>query len=217
MAIISRPIGYGALAVLVAGVMWWLNDEPVKVSRPRPKTTLVAQAKQQKWDFPAELTSLHFDKPDRPTRNIFKPLIAIEKVVTVTDPSELMKVPASLASGESDWTYTGMVEVNGIRMALLENATTHVGGYVKEGETWKKSRIEHITSANLVVVGPDGNEETVYRFNANQTPKPKPPPDGGFHPMDLGPALKGMIGPNVEIVHDGSSKNSPAPMIRGEK
>ena len=109
-----------------------------------------------------------------------------------------MKVPSLLADGEADWAYTGMVEIDGVRLALLENATTHQGGYVRVGESWKKSRIVSVTMACLVVEGPDGKQTSVFRFNANKIEKPKPPPEGGFKPLDPSPALKGPIGLEIK-------------------
>jgi hypothetical protein len=138
---------------------------------------------------------VRFDKPKGLLRNVFKPLLAVERsAMTADELDEKMKLPASIAGGEADWAYTGMVEIDGVKLALLENGTTHQGGYVREGEVWKKSRIVRITMASLEIEGPDGTAETVFRYNPNKTPKVKPPPEPGFRPLDVNPALRGPIG-----------------------
>lgn len=215
MAILSRPVGYGSLAVLAAAALWWVNSDP-PTAQAKGSSTKPAPAKSsaQAWDFPIDEASIQFERPKDGLRNIFKPLLYVDKTGPKVEQEDLMKIPANLAQGEASWAYTGMVEVNGIRLALLENSSTHQGGYVKEGEFWKKSRIVRITSASIVLAGPDGNEETVFRYNPNFVPKVKPPADGGFTPVDLGPALKGPIGPNIEITRtDVAAKAAPPEFI----
>lgn len=199
MAIISRPIGYSLLLAALAGAIWWSNSDPVKPPKPNAKKGTSSKGATKNWEFPASEVALRFDKPEGKLRDIFIPLVYVDKSVIKSEQDELMKIPANMAGGEGDWAYTGMVEVDGSRMALLENGTTHQGGYVKTGDTWKKSRVVAISSASIVVEGPDGSQETVFRFNANQPPKPKPLPDAGFRPMDLSRALNGPIGSQIEI------------------
>jgi hypothetical protein len=199
VAIVSRPIVYSALAILTVAVYVWSNGGPDKAAKPAVHKPATAKAAEPDWNFPPSETAVHFDKPEGKMRNVFAALVQLDKSTINPEESEIMKVPANLAQGDANWAYTGMVVVDGVKLALLENSSTHQGGYVKEGEIWKKSRIKQITTESIVVVGQDGSETTVIRFNANATPKPKPPPDAGFRPMDL-PNLKGVIGsPQVEI------------------
>ena len=173
---------------------WATGETPTKITKPAAAKSLGRKAAGQEWNFPASETSVRFKKPTAEMRNIFQALLYTERPMLGAEEEVLMKVPAALAAGEGDWAYTGMVEIDGVKLALLENGTSHQGGYVREGETWKKSRIAGITMASVTFVGPDGTDTTVFRYNANQVPKPKTPPDPGFRPMDLGPALRGPIG-----------------------
>ncbi len=206
MALISRPVLYGGLIALAGGAFWWASGDSPNAALKTASSKKVAKAGPQvDWTFPASETSVRFDPPKETVRNIFRPLLYVDKSAPKTEEDQLMKLPANMAGGESGWCYTGMVEVNDVKMALLENATSHQAGYVKEGEGWKKSRIVTITTQSIVVAGPDGSEQTVFRFNANETPKPKQAPDPGFRPLELGPALRGQIGPNIEITRDAIS------------
>ena len=202
MALITKPVAYGLFSIVALGLVWWAYSAPPATKRAAAKS-VARKSSEPDWSYPASETSVRFDHPAVKLRNIFMPLFAVDKPEVKVDEETLMKVPANLAQGESGWAYTGMVEVDGVRLALLENSSTHQGGYVKEGDTWKKSRIVRITMASIGVVGPDGIETTVFRFNANATPKPKPEPEPGFHPIDLGQALKGPIGPKIEITPEG--------------
>ncbi len=110
------------------------------------------------------------------------------------------KLPASVAEGDPNWTYTGIAEIDGKKYALLENGSNHQSGFVKEGETWKKSRVVQITPGSIALVGPDGIQETVLRYSPNpksgpEAPQPEASPQGGpgFQPMR--PNLGGLRGP----------------------
>ncbi len=184
--------------MLVAAVAFWATgSDAKKPPKSAPAKRTAKKSTLQDWTFPKEELAVHFDPPAGRARNIFSPLIAGEPSIEGEPDEELMKLPADLADGESDWAYTGMVEVDGKRLALLENGAQHQGGYVREGDTWKKSRIVRISMANLVIAGPDGTERTIFRYNPTQTPKPPPLPDPGFRPLDVNPALRGPIGLDI--------------------
>lgn len=208
MAGLSRTVVYGGLGVISVAMIWAFGGDPpakrTKASSPSAKLS-GKKSHEPQWNFAKEELAARFPKPVGQRRNIFKALVEVERPTLNADEEEIMKLPATLTDGEADWAYTGMVEVDGRRLALLENPSTHQGGYVREGETWKKARIVSITMPSIVLAGPDGEETTVFRFNPNKTPKPKPPPESGFRPMDLGSALKGPIG--VEL------RKEPAPAV----
>ena len=211
---VSRLLIYTCLAAAGIAAYVWSSGDPPKTNKPQSLSPVASKKSEDNWDFPATLTSTHFDPPTDPARDIFKPLLALDKATLLTEHEDLMKVPPNLAGGEADWAYTGMVEINGVRMALLENGSSHQGGYVKEGDMWKKSRIIKITSPSIDVVGPDGTEETVFRYNANATPKAKPPPDTGFKPLNPGPALKGLIGSKLDITPTAEAPAGAPPSIK---
>lgn len=188
---LSRP--FMTIAVLSLLVIAFLLLSPPTPSAPvattRKKPVKVADAG---WDFPPPDPKLHFAKPGRRGRNPFAPLVVADRAVPPPDAEkeDVVQIPAGLAGGEANWAYTGMAEVDGVRMALLENGGSKKSGYVREGETWKKSRIVGISSACIVLADEKGVSETVFRFNPNDPPKVKPLPEGGFQPT--GPIGAGL-------------------------
>ena len=197
----SRPLIYGSLLVACLALYMWASSEPEKGLKAPPKKTSASKSKDSDWIFPTAETSVHFEKPTAALRDIFKPLVAVDKdTLLKQQEAELLKsVPSKLAAGEANWVYTGMVEVDGSRLALLENSGTHQGGFVKEGDIWKKSKLLSVTSGNIIVASlTDGASATVYRYNPNEVPKPKAPPEGGFRPFDISKELRGPIG-NIDI------------------
>ena len=213
---VSRAAIYSLLGIFVIAALVYANGgEPDKIVKKEqlPKGSN-KRGVDADWNFPVAETAIRFEKPKGAIRNIFAPLIGDEKEAAKTDQDKLMKIPANLAAGEADWAYTGLAEVNGVKMALLENPSNHQGGYVKEGETWKKSRVEHITLESITIAGVDGSEQTVFRYNANLIPKLKPMPDAGFRPMDLSQALNGPIG--IQLSPGGVEADPPASRKRGK-
>lgn len=191
---LSRPMLYLLVgAVVIAAALKATEAEPL--AKPAPPRKRTVKAGEAGWDFPAQDPRQRFPKPARLTRNPFKPLVASERLATVNEPKikeDLVQVPSNLADGEGGWAYTGMVEVDGVRMALLQNSGTNLSGYVREGETWKKSRIVGISSPCVVFADEKGVNTTVFRYNPNDPPKAPAPPQGGFMPT-------GPIGGNLTV------------------
>src|ERR1043166_2554487 len=119
MAGISRPVGYSALAIVCVAVYMWSNSEPEKAAKTATHKTLTAKAAEPEWNFPKAETTTHFDKPEAKMRNIFAALVQVDKSTPNPDAEQIMKVPANLAQGDPNWAYTGMVEVDGVKLALL--------------------------------------------------------------------------------------------------
>ncbi len=199
MAAVSRPVIYLAVAgvAAVAFLLATKDDAPAPTAKAAPRRR-VAKAGAD-WDFPAPDPSLRFDKPRNAPRNVFVPLAAEQKPLPVLrEPigkDDLVAIPAKLAGGEAAWAYTGMVEANGVRMALLENKAKNLSGYVREGEYWKKARVVGISSPCIVLADEKGVNETVYRFDPNAPPKPKAEPGPSFGPGGVGAPLVGPIAP----------------------
>lgn len=195
---ISRPVGYFSLAaVAVFAYVWSSSDSTPPKATATAKHKSAAKGKEAGWDFPDTSDVAPFPKPKRSRRDLFAPLVMVEHVAPLVKPEEdLIKVPAALADGEGSWAYTGMVEVDGKRMALLENQATHVGAYVNEGQVWKKARIVAISVASVLMADEKGTVQTVYRFNPNQPPKEKA---GGIDPNARPLDLSGPIGRQFQI------------------
>ncbi len=188
---LSRPVVYFFLLALVACVVIWTSDSP---SGPPPVAQTKKKAKKADpgWDYPPQ-PPLRYTKPKPLARNVFAPLIHTEKIAKAPEAKDdLVQIPSNFADGESSWAYTGMAEVDGVRMALLENSTKKQSGYVREGEAWKKARVVGISTACIVLSDDKGETQTVYRYNPNDPPKEKPVTDGGFRPT-------GAIGGNLSV------------------
>jgi hypothetical protein len=198
--------------VIAAVAFWTTSPQQAKAAKNSPTKSNSRKSLDQDWNFPEAELEARFEKPRAFARNIFKPLLEPEQTSVTPEEQEIMKLPANFAEGEADWAYTGMVEVDGKRLALLENASKHQGGYVREGETWKKSKIVKITMGSIVLEGTDGSQTTVNRYNANAVPKEKPPAEGGFKPLDVGAALKGPLG--LQVNPTGGPMPESIPMKR---
>lgn len=214
MAVVSKPVLFFALFATAAAVYLWSSPETASAKTPPTTKKRVAKAKFDGWDFPPPEPAL--PKPKAIARDVFLPKVKVQRVVRLPSPGakeDLVAIPTNLADGEGGWAYTGMAEVDGVRMALLENSGTRQSGYIREGEDWKKAHVVGITTACIVLSDEKGVAQTIYRYNPNDPPKPKPPPDLGFQPLNpgglpTGPIGRGAIRPIV------STSNVPPPISR---
>ncbi len=194
----ARPLVYGLLVVL-AIVAYSLSSDAgstgskAPVSKPHAPAIARSDIEFDHADFVAR-----FDKPSLQMRNPFVPLVEIRTAGPSTS-GDLDHIPADLAHGEANWIFTGLAEVDGVRLALLENSQTRRGGFVKEGEIWKTCRVQTITSQSVVLLDLHGGRQVVMRLDPNKPAKPKAAPNAGVQPVTVPPALTGPIGPNLEI------------------
>jgi hypothetical protein len=177
------------------------DDAPARKSKPTKRKA--SQSEDDEKYVTAEM-ELKFDRPGGTVRNVFHPLVAVEKPEKAPPPpppadQDLTAIPAKVADGESNWVFTGMAEVDGVKFALLQNKSTQKSGLIKEGEYWRKSQLLSVSLDSLLFVGPDGNIQTVQRFDPNAPPKVKTETEGGFRPYNLSGTLAGPIGSDVEI------------------
>ena len=204
MASISRPVYYLMVGSVLAAVAWNLmpsDDAPVRKSKPTKRTN--KQSEDDSKYVAAEM-AMKFERPTSPVRNVFHPLVVVEKPEKTAAPpppadQDLKAIPAKIADGESNWVFTGMAEVDGTKVALLQNNSTKQSGLLKEGEYWRKSQLISISLDSILFVGHDGNIQTVFRFDPNAPPKVKTPTESGFRPYDLSGPLAGPIGTQVQI------------------
>lgn len=200
MAAVSRPVAFLAGFGLIAVVGLLLTNpapEPAKATAARRRTPVKKDGDD--WNLPAPDPKLAFAHLTGVPRNVFVPLVVPERAVGLpkaeVEKDDLVQIPGKLAAGEGAWTYTGMVEANGVRMALLENKGLNQAGYVREGEAWKTARIVGITSACIVLADAKGLTETVFRFDPNAPVKPKAETPPAFGPGGVGPSPVGPIAP----------------------
>ncbi len=217
---ISRPVSYGAFAALVLGFGYWNSLEPDKPAKTKSLDKVKATASADS-EFTSDDFSAHFDKPKQGARNIFVPLVKAESATLAAlpgqpNPEDQMKIQSTLAGGEANWAYTGIAIVSGEKLALLENTSLKQSGFIKEGDTWKASKVMTITRDTITLKGKDGSVQTVMRYNPFLLPKaaastdaPANPAGGnaGFQPVNPGAGMRGPIGQDIGI--------RPAPGGRG--
>ena len=216
MATLSRPVYYLMVGAVLAAVAWNLmpsEEAPVRKSKPTKRANQLVEDDSK---YVAAEMAMKFDPPAATVRNVFHPLVAVEKPDKAAPPpppadQDLTAIPAKIADGESNWVFTGMAEVDGSKVALLQNNSTKQSGLLKEGEYWRKSQLISISLDSILFVGPDGNIQTVFRFDPNAPPKVKTPTESGFRPYDLSGPLAGPIGAQVQI------RRIPADDHRGQK
>lgn len=198
---LPRAVVYCGLLALAGGLYFWSSDEPQpKDVANKPLATATNRTTRSSSAFLQADYNAHFEKPKVNARDLFLPAFkAPLATAQLPKPEDLVQIPPGLAKGDANWRFTGVATVNGTRMALLENNSSHQSGFVKEGESWLTCTVKRITPESLVLVDQDGIEQVVMRFNANATQKPPPVPESGLKPLDLGPTLNGEIGRNIQI------------------
>lgn len=206
---LSRPTVYGLLVVVAAAALWYSSDEPAKPAKKAPiKPGAASTQEKPKTDYTDADYMATFQKPEGKGRDLFQPLIR-SRTASLTNAAAQeapLKIPALLAEGDPNWAFTGIAEVDGQRLALLENSASHQSGFVKEGDPWKGAKIRRITPDSLTMEDQDGNAQVVPRYDPNQPEKPKATPSGGFQPLQFGDSLRGAILPDVRLEPDQASK-----------
>ncbi|AIE85989.1 hypothetical protein [Fimbriimonas ginsengisoli] len=203
MAVVSKPILIGGLILIGAAVVFVSNgqDAPKTVKKP-PKSHSKSLSKLES-EFTEEDYTTRFGKPNQKLRNLFSPLVVAEAPKTavvlptgpVEPPKDVDKIPAELADNDGNWVYTGFAQVNGKDLALIENSTTHQGGFVKQGEIWKKTKIIAISTGSIVLLDKDGKPKVILRYDPNR-PQPAQTPGGAPNSGSVQPVnpLQGPIG-----------------------
>jgi len=213
----SRSVVYGGLVVLTAASIFFLQgSEPDKATSGSHSVRAGVAAKPE--DVANSYRGPAFDPPQGTPRDIFMPKVkADERTGGPSGNDEPAKVPSALAGGDPNWAYTGFAEVDGQKLALLENSANQQSGFLKEGQHWKKATVLHITAQSIVFADENGVQDTVLRFNANQQPKPKPAPESGFQPVKVEPNLQGQIGQNIQALPQVSDGNFTIELNGGGK
>jgi hypothetical protein len=63
--------------------------------------------------------------------------------------------------GGGSWIFTGTAEVDGKRMALIENGTTGEGQFLQVGDAWGQYSVSSISDNTLRMRTPDGGVRTI--------------------------------------------------------
>jgi len=210
MTSLNKIFIWGGLSVAAAAFYFLSSDEAPALKKPVsiPHAAPVLDTDDQ---FTEADYHAHFDRPKAKLRNVFMAGSGTTEGETGLQPID--HIPGVFAEGDANWTFTGIAQVNGTTMALLENSQKHQGGFVKEGEHWKGSLVKRITSESIVMIDKDGSQQVVMRFNPNKPsknaatvnpslPGPLPPvggPQPGGPPPGMPPGFRGPMGGGVVI------------------
>ncbi|HEY0866509.1 MAG TPA: hypothetical protein VGE01_03985 [Fimbriimonas sp.] len=200
MAKISKPVLY--TMILAAGALIWVFATEPDPAPKRPARKAVANTTRKVTEtYLPEDYELRFASVNEAAKNAFRPLVVRRNTAMVASPPDPDRIPLE-AIGEPDWIYTGIVEVNGTTMALVENDSTGEGVYLRRGDRWKKVVVSSISDEALMLTGPGG---TPYRIKlgeregagAAEAPTPVSPPLQGVIGATPGvPALPGVVRSN---------------------
>ncbi len=191
MAKISRPMLYGGLVVVAVAAFLLTGEKP---AAPRTEKTKTKAAITKKTSlFTQEDYDASFDSVNETAKNAFQPLVKRERALTGTS-------PAALALGDPNWIYTGMAEVDGVSMALMENTVTQEGAFVKLGERWQGATVRRITPESITFDSPRGSQTILLESHRQfliEHAEDEPVSTGGmeFRPLPVDPGnLRGLIG-----------------------
>ena len=229
---------YGGIAVVGVIVYFVMgSDSPTPTAqKPPPAARGVKQAGQSilvKEDYDAHFQPVMFTVADKFVPLVFKgPSDSLLK--GGVSPTELT-IPTNFTGGEPNWAFTGVVEVDGKKSALVENGTNGGSIYLKPGQKWKTSTVKQITEQDkfgapesvLILRDVSGVEKPIQmqadvqaqmaKFTADQNElKPGAPgPVRNAPNAPLNPTMFGAIGGDVTIQNDASTTVIPVPGANG--
>ena len=182
-------MGLGGLALI--GVLFVLtggNDTPAS------KTVAVKSSKKLKSAGDTQYTDydtkVKFEPLRTASRDVFQPLIA--KPVLAVDLTNPGNISAALAEGEG-WAYTGMGEIDGRPVGIIENSKTGESDMLSLGQRWKRAKVRSISDYQLVLIDEKGKDVSVKMSAPDATPKTAAL--GTLPPVTIPPAaITGPIG-----------------------
>lgn len=194
MAKISRPILYVGLAAIGVIGYFMTEPEPTKqTSAPKPKAKVAKKQDTSKFlEVDYKITRADLPKLASLEKNTFRPIIARQSGL-----GELVQeggIPPDFAGGDGNWVCTGTAEVDGVRMALVENKSTGEGEFLKEGQTWKSAVVSKVLEDGVVMAGPGGNVISIMVLEEEYI-EPEPIVEPAV-PTSI-PGMNGPIGGNA--------------------
>lgn len=195
-AIYQKPVFWVAMVAIGVAGFTMTGEKPSTTSKGKPvskkKTTV---AKKGAEVFTEEDQNASFERVQVTFKNSFVPLVAKSGGIGGAD-GQANAIPASFSGGDGNWVFTGSVEVDGVRQALLENRKTQDGVFLRSGQRWKNCVVKRVLSDAVVIEGPSGEmtfglvtEENISGRMASNT-------GGSTAPMrvDNPPNFRGDIG-----------------------
>jgi hypothetical protein len=184
------------------------SEDTAKPRSKKPRAT--ASTSSKPGQFTDEDYKAKFPPLNSQARNAFMPIIA-RTGSTLEAAEGPTGIPADLADGETGWTYTGTVEVNGVLQALLENPTSGAGDFVQIGQVWKKARVVAIAPEAILLKGPAGIAKTIRLHGSTEFAAPS----GGMSPARVRPPISGPIGPLTVRPEQPSGRNGADALEEG--
>ncbi|MEQ1823758.1 MAG: hypothetical protein ABL949_14715 [Fimbriimonadaceae bacterium] len=152
---LQKPSTWVALAVLGGGAYFATGDSAKPSSGMSVAARKSSQSKKGEIVFTKEDETAKFDRITVPIKNAFNPVIASGSGISGAD-AAANAVPASYAGGDGSWVFTGSVEIDGSRQALLENRKSNDGVFLRAGQRWKSCVVKRVLADSVVLDGPSG-------------------------------------------------------------
>jgi hypothetical protein len=149
--------------------------------------------------FTKEDYTVTFPPVNSATRNAFMPV-----VMRQDRNGTAQAAPNALSAGGGNWIFTGTVELNGVKQALLENPATGEGAFLRLGESWNGYSVVTIRDDQVTVTSPTGQSKTI-KLEGEVVPAPNNAPSNA--PLTLNNPLSGPIGGNFGV----RALDNPAP------
>jgi hypothetical protein len=190
MAKISKPVLYTVLLGVAALIFVYATEPDPAPAGTGTKRTATKTVNKKADVYLPEDYKAKFASLNEVPKDAFHPLVVRKTSGTQASPPDPDGIPFDATGGEPDWHYTGLVEVNGTKMALIENDSTGEGVYLRRGDRWKKIVVSSISDEALILVGPGG---TPFRIKLGERGE-EPAAPTGTNPTPLQPPLQGVIG-----------------------
>jgi hypothetical protein len=199
MVKISRPILYLGLAAICMGAYYMTEPEQAKAKTTKAKPPVTRKADKgsiyTEEDFGAPMPRLAAVE-----KNTFEPIVARKSALSAMAPDG--GVPSDFAGGDPNWVCTGTAEVDGVRMALMENSQSGDALFLKQGDRWKNAVVSEVVSDGIVFAGPGGLVKRIGIQMESDEPEPEVA-ETTVPPVQV-PGFSGPIGPgNMNVTREG--------------
>ncbi len=192
---ISRPVLYMLLgSVAIGGYVFTNPDSVARKGATKKKTATVASNLPEGFTE-ADLTA-KFDRIPEPVKDAFVPIVVRTNSGGAETALSPNAVPSVLTGGDPNWVYTGMAEIDGIPMGLLENKVTGEGVFLKHSESWKMATVTGISPFSLILVARSGKNYTLT-ITESENRSSGLLANNGFAPVN--PNLRGDIANGFEV------------------
>lgn len=142
MAKISKPVGLFAAVALVGGIAFYFLSEPDTGSK-RTSRSALSKKTTAPAGFPESDMTAKFARLTSALNDSFAPKIKVKKPEIAGASGSMVPKPT--------WALTGIYVYNGVKLALLENASTGESKTVKAGETWMGQQVLSVTSNGIML------------------------------------------------------------------